>query len=357
MRLRRPEGAGQGSALTGRCAGREPLTRTREGRHGLYAASASARDARDLLRAGRCGARAAVAQESADSAGAICGDGFQCDEPPEAPEGTTTGRKGPHARHRRRTRVAAKNHGAAHRGGCFFNFGGPGAPTVDFLQATAGGEGLFDALNERFDFVGVDPRGDGRASARSTARSTRSARASTGSRLTPLTLDLDEHRGRTAATRALRAPQGDLLSTSRRPTPPATWTCCARRSARATQLPRVLLRDAPRRHVRRMFPGRYRAWSSTAPRCRALPQRSVPSRATRPPPSSARSALLPGCAADQAACWASAAAIRKRPTTAWASGPTRTRSRPQASDSRAVAGDDMLAAPRRSVYAKQLCPS
>jgi pimeloyl-ACP methyl ester carboxylesterase len=49
----------------------------------------------------------------------------------------------------------------AHRiGSLFFNFGGPGAPSVDFLQAT-GGAGLFDVLNQRFDIVGFDPRGTG----------------------------------------------------------------------------------------------------------------------------------------------------------------------------------------------------
>jgi pimeloyl-ACP methyl ester carboxylesterase len=48
-------------------------------------------------------------------------------------------------------------------GSLFFNFGGPGASHVDYLQATAGA-GLFDALNERFDIVGFDPRGVGGSS-------------------------------------------------------------------------------------------------------------------------------------------------------------------------------------------------
>ena len=48
-------------------------------------------------------------------------------------------------------------------GSLFFNFGGPGAPHVDYLQATAG-VGLFDVLNERFDIVGFDPRGVGQSS-------------------------------------------------------------------------------------------------------------------------------------------------------------------------------------------------
>jgi pimeloyl-ACP methyl ester carboxylesterase len=51
----------------------------------------------------------------------------------------------------------------AHRiGSLFFNFGGPGGPQVDYLQVT-GGAGLFDALNERFDIVGFDPRGVGQS--------------------------------------------------------------------------------------------------------------------------------------------------------------------------------------------------
>jgi pimeloyl-ACP methyl ester carboxylesterase len=47
-------------------------------------------------------------------------------------------------------------------GSLFFNFGGPGGTQVDYLQATAG-KGLFDALNERYDIVGFDPRGVGQS--------------------------------------------------------------------------------------------------------------------------------------------------------------------------------------------------
>jgi pimeloyl-ACP methyl ester carboxylesterase len=58
-------------------------------------------------------------------------------------------------------RVPAKDQ--AHRiGSLFFNFGGPGGTQVDYLQATAG-QGLFDALNERYDIVGFDPRGVGQS--------------------------------------------------------------------------------------------------------------------------------------------------------------------------------------------------
>jgi pimeloyl-ACP methyl ester carboxylesterase len=59
-------------------------------------------------------------------------------------------------------RVPAKDQ--AHRiGSLIFNFGGPGGTQVDYLQATAG-QGLFDALNERYDIVGFDPRGVGQSS-------------------------------------------------------------------------------------------------------------------------------------------------------------------------------------------------
>ncbi len=46
-------------------------------------------------------------------------------------------------------------------GSLFFNFGGPGGPAVDYLQAA--GAGLFATLNERFDIVGFDPRGVGQS--------------------------------------------------------------------------------------------------------------------------------------------------------------------------------------------------
>lgn len=48
----------------------------------------------------------------------------------------------------------------AHRiGSLFFNFGGPGASAADYVEAY--GSQLFPVLNERFDIVGVDPRGTG----------------------------------------------------------------------------------------------------------------------------------------------------------------------------------------------------
>jgi pimeloyl-ACP methyl ester carboxylesterase len=46
-------------------------------------------------------------------------------------------------------------------GSLFFNFGGPGAPAVDYLQTA--GAGIFSALNARFDIVAFDPRGVGQS--------------------------------------------------------------------------------------------------------------------------------------------------------------------------------------------------
>jgi pimeloyl-ACP methyl ester carboxylesterase len=46
-------------------------------------------------------------------------------------------------------------------GSLFFNFGGPGAFAAPYVEAY--GADLFPVLNERFDIVGVDPRGTGLA--------------------------------------------------------------------------------------------------------------------------------------------------------------------------------------------------
>src|SRR5215207_951183 len=44
-------------------------------------------------------------------------------------------------------------------GSLFFNFGGPGAPAAIYVEVF--GADLFPALNERFDIIGMDPRGVG----------------------------------------------------------------------------------------------------------------------------------------------------------------------------------------------------
>ena len=44
-------------------------------------------------------------------------------------------------------------------GSLFFNFGGPGAPAAAYVEVY--GADLFPALNERFDIIGMDPRGVG----------------------------------------------------------------------------------------------------------------------------------------------------------------------------------------------------
>lgn len=44
-------------------------------------------------------------------------------------------------------------------GSLFFNFGGPGAPAAAYVEAL--GVDLFPTLSDRFDIVGVDPRGTG----------------------------------------------------------------------------------------------------------------------------------------------------------------------------------------------------
>ncbi|MGH2762138.1 MAG: alpha/beta hydrolase [Thermoleophilaceae bacterium] len=46
-------------------------------------------------------------------------------------------------------------------GTLFFNFGGPGAPAAAYVEAF--GADLFPTLGDRFDVVGVDPRGTGRS--------------------------------------------------------------------------------------------------------------------------------------------------------------------------------------------------
>ena len=60
---------------------------------------------------------------------------------------------------RHRGREVAGDRAGQRIGSLFFNFGGPGASAAAYVEAY--GADLFPVLNERFDIVGVDPRGTG----------------------------------------------------------------------------------------------------------------------------------------------------------------------------------------------------
>ncbi|HEX2076035.1 MAG TPA: alpha/beta hydrolase [Geodermatophilus sp.] len=75
-------------------------------------------------------------------------------------------------------------------GSLFFNFGGPGAPAVDYLQAA--GAGLFGTLNQRFDIIGFDPRGVGQSTPAVDCRVNQETEGITAQPLpTPLDIDVD----------------------------------------------------------------------------------------------------------------------------------------------------------------------
>lgn len=82
-------------------------------------------------------------------------------------------------------------------GSLFFNFGGPGGASVDFLQA-AGTGGLFDVLNERFDIVGFDPRGVGQSEPAIDCRADQAAEGIYSTPVpTPLDIDVDAYVAKT----------------------------------------------------------------------------------------------------------------------------------------------------------------
>jgi pimeloyl-ACP methyl ester carboxylesterase len=85
-------------------------------------------------------------------------------------------------------RVPAKDQ--AHRiGSLFFNLGGPGGTQVDFLQTGRGV--LFDALNQRYDIVGFDPRGVGQSTPSIDCKVNQETQGPSSQPFpTPLTLDL-----------------------------------------------------------------------------------------------------------------------------------------------------------------------
>ncbi len=82
-------------------------------------------------------------------------------------------------------------------GSLFFNFGGPGGASVDFLQASGTG-GLFDALNQRFDVVAFDPRGVGQSEPAIDCRADQSTEGIYSTPVpTPLDIDVDAYVAKT----------------------------------------------------------------------------------------------------------------------------------------------------------------
>jgi pimeloyl-ACP methyl ester carboxylesterase len=81
----------------------------------------------------------------------------------------------------------------AHRiGSLFFNFGGPGGTSVDFLQFA--GAGFLAALNERFDLVGFDPRGVGQSTPAIDCRANQETQGIYSEPfVTPLDIDVDAY--------------------------------------------------------------------------------------------------------------------------------------------------------------------
>jgi len=116
-------------------------------------------------------------------------------------------------------------------GSLFFNFGGPGGPHVDFLQATAGA-GLFDALNERFDLVGFDPRGVGQSSPAIDCRVNQETDGPSSQPFyTPLTIDVPAYLAKVRRYIDRCASLNGRILEHVSTADVATWTCCARRSA------------------------------------------------------------------------------------------------------------------------------
>jgi pimeloyl-ACP methyl ester carboxylesterase len=77
-------------------------------------------------------------------------------------------------------------------GSLFFNFGGPGGPSVQTLQSVGGR--LFAALNQRFDIVAFDPRGVGQSTPAVDCRADQEAQGLASQPFpTPLTIDADAY--------------------------------------------------------------------------------------------------------------------------------------------------------------------
>jgi pimeloyl-ACP methyl ester carboxylesterase len=84
-----------------------------------------------------------------------CGDGYEC-----ANLQVPRDYRDPHGATFNLAIIRLPAQDQAHRlGALFVNFGGPGGTAVDTIHAI--GRDLFGAVNDRFDIVGVDPRGVG----------------------------------------------------------------------------------------------------------------------------------------------------------------------------------------------------
>src|SRR3954447_20912914 len=101
----------------------------------------------------------------------------------------------------------------AHRiGSLFFNFGGPGGPSVDYLQSA--GAGIFAALNQRFDIVGFDPRGVGQSTPSIDCKANQETQGIYSEPFpTPLDIDVDAYVAKAQSyVDACVANNGDILS-------------------------------------------------------------------------------------------------------------------------------------------------
>jgi pimeloyl-ACP methyl ester carboxylesterase len=109
--------------------------------------------------AARPGAHRSIPRPSQPANGGIvwedCGDGYQCAHL-EAPRDY----RHPHGATFNLALIRLPAQDQANRiGALFVNFGGPGGTAVDTIHAI--GRDLFGAVNDRFDIVGIDPRGVG----------------------------------------------------------------------------------------------------------------------------------------------------------------------------------------------------
>ena len=129
-------------------------------------------------------------------------------------------------------RLAVVEHpatGPARRGVIFFNPGGPGGPGTVQLPAFIG---FFPKeLLREYDIVSWDPRGSGASTAvQCFASRPRKARSSASTPSSPSAGASSAATSAGGVSSGRSAPRGTARcsGTSRPPTPPATWICCAR---------------------------------------------------------------------------------------------------------------------------------